>query len=114
MAEILIDEQGLAEAVRRFAALPCPLPRALADPLQAMDPESLEAFLADWDDDRPLPWARLRIAEVLLRREDAETHVPRIQSDVEQALGEDLEPLWALRLGLTRLLTSWFAVDWRI
>ena len=105
-ADSLIEEQGLVQAARRFASLPCLLPRVIADRLRSMEPASLEAFLAEWDEDQPMPWARLRIAEVLLRREDAETHIPRIRSDVEHALSEELEPLWALRLGLARMLVS--------
>lgn len=104
----LIDDHGLAIAVRRLSGLPIPLPEPIASALRTLDEQALRQLLDDVGGDRASPWMQLYLARPILARADLSTELRERLSVWLTAPVVDTQKrsFWDLYTGLARFIAS--------
>jgi hypothetical protein len=96
-ARTLIEERGLAIAIRRLGGLPIVPPQVIEQAINALDEPQLEVVLAEAELDTAPPWVQLFVAAMLAPR--ALTPSPlgeRIRTWIDSALSDMAKPYWRL------------------
>ncbi|QGP79398.1 HTH domain-containing protein [Sphingobium sp. CAP-1] len=104
----LIDDHGLAIAVRRLSGLPIPLPEPIATALRALDEHGLRRLLDDVGGDRASPWSQLLLARAILARADLPAELrERLSVWLTAPVVDPLKrSFWDLYTGLARFIAS--------
>jgi hypothetical protein len=105
-AQALIDERGLAVAVRRLGGIPIAPPAAILTALVSLEEHGVVRFLDEVEAESSPPWTQLFLANALLSRNLSDLVSARVRGLVDRALADETAPLWSLYISLAQFTAS--------
>ena len=105
-AKALMDERGLAVAVRRLGGIPIAPPAAILTALVSLEEHGVVRFLDEVEAESAPPWTQLFLADALLTRDLSDLVSARVRGLVDRALSDETAPLWSLYIALAQFTAS--------
>ncbi|KQZ61330.1 hypothetical protein ASD67_19025 [Sphingopyxis sp. Root1497] len=99
-ATSLIEERGLAIAIRRFGALPIMAPDVLRSAFQSLSEDARTEVLDDAEIETAPPWTQLLAADLVLASGPSAAQILRIRNLIERAFASETASFWQLYIAL--------------